>query len=238
MIVRDMNPRPPRHAPRLSLWLLPFNRVVVGAMSYVGLRMRRRERHHIPRSGAVLIVCNHVAFIDPLVVATAALPRRSWHMGKEELFRSRPLAAWMRRSGGFPVRRGTPDVWAVRTARDLMERGECLLVFPEGSVNREGVLRPGFSGAGYLAVQPGVTVIPAVIWNTQLMRGPARVRFGPPIPMDDLRASPRPGRNRRASARIMEVLAEMVPQVGGPVQDPPTGMPWLPAPKGTGAIRG
>jgi 1-acyl-sn-glycerol-3-phosphate acyltransferase len=199
--------------------------------------MRRAEQHHIPATGPVLIVCNHVAFIDPLVVATAALPRRSWHMGKEELFRSRALAWWIRRSGGFPVRRATPDVWAVRTSRDILADGGCLLMFPEGSVNREGILRPGFSGAGYLALQPGVTVVPAGIWNTQLMKGPARVRFGTPIPMDDLRASPRPGRNRRAAERIMEALAGMVPQVGGPVQEPPTGMPWVPTPRGGGSIR-
>ena len=231
-------PRPPRHAPRHSPWLAPVNRVAVGALSHLALRMRRADRHHIPPIGPVLIVCNHVAFIDPLVVATAALPRRSWHMGKEELFRSRPLAAWIRRSGGFPVRRASPDVWAVRTARDLLARGECLLVFPEGSVNREGVLRPGFSGAGYLALQPGVTVVPAAIWNTQLMRGPARVRFGAPIPMDELRASPRPGRNRRATEHIMEALAGMVPRVGGPEQTAPTGAPWIPPPRGKGAIRG
>lgn len=206
-------------------------------MSRVVLRMRHAGSGNIPRRGPVLIVCSHVAFVDPLVVGCAALPRRTWHMAKEELFRSKPLAAWMRRSGGFPVRRATPDVWAVRTARDILRRGGCLLMFPEGGVNREGVLRPGFSGAGYLALQPGVVVIPAVIWKTQLMKGPARVCFGAPIPMDDLRAGPRPGRNRRASARIMEVLAGMVPLVGGPVQGPPTGAPWIPPPKGSGSIR-
>ena len=215
----------------------PVNRVAVGGLSYLALRMRRAGVEHIPAVGPVLIVCNHVAFIDALLVATAALPRRSWQMAKEELFRSRPLAAWMARSGGFPVRRATPDVWAVRTARDLLARGECVLIFPEGGVNRGGHLRPGFSGAGYLALRPGVTVVPAVIWNTQLMRGPARVRFGAPIPMDELRASPRPGRNRRASGRIMEVLAAMMPLVGGPEQSAPAGKPWIPPPRGSGSIR-
>jgi 1-acyl-sn-glycerol-3-phosphate acyltransferase len=230
-------PRPPRRDPRHSPWLWPVNRVAVGALSRVALRMRRTGDENIPVEGPVLIACTHVGFIDPLMVAIAALPRRSWHMAKEELFRSRPLAAWMRRSGGFPVRRASPDVWAVRTARDLLARGECLLVFPEGGVNREGRLRPGFSGTGYLALRPGVKVIPAAIWNTQLMRGPARVRFGEPIPFDEIRASPRPGRNRRATDRIMEVLAGMVPLVGGPEQEPPTGRPWIPPPRGRGSIR-
>jgi 1-acyl-sn-glycerol-3-phosphate acyltransferase len=125
----------------------------------------------------------------------------------------------------------------VRTARDLLATGECLMVFPEGGVTRSGHMRPGFSGAGYLALQPEVVVVPAVIWNTQLFRGPVRMRFGPPIPMDELRASPRPGRNRRATERIMETLAEMVPSVGGPEQPPPIGTPWIPRPRGKGSIR-
>jgi 1-acyl-sn-glycerol-3-phosphate acyltransferase len=217
--------------------MFPVNRVGVGGLSYGALRMRRAGREHVPTEGPVLIVCNHVSFIDPLMVAIATLPRRSWFMAKEELFRSRLLAAWMRRSGGFPVRRASPDVWAVRTARDLLARGECLLVFPEGGVTRSGHLRPGFSGTGYLALRPDVTVVPAVLWDTQLMRGPVRVRYGPPIAMDDLRASPRPGSNRRATDRVMEVLARMVPLVDGPAQDPPAGAPWVPTPRGKGAIR-
>jgi 1-acyl-sn-glycerol-3-phosphate acyltransferase len=226
----------PRHPPRQSPWLWPANRAFGGGLSYLALRMRRSGQEHIPPDGPVLIVCTHVGFIDPLVLATAALPRRSWMMGKEELFRSAALASWMTRSGGFPVRRASPDLWAVRTSRDLLARGECLLMFPEGGVNRGGRLRPGFSGAGYLALRPGVTVIPAVVWNTQLLRGPARVRFGPPLPMDELRASARPGRNRRATERIMEALAGMVPLVGGPDQPAPTGKPWIPPPRGKGSI--
>lgn len=229
--------RPPRHPPRQSRWLRLINRATIGPLAYVALRMRRTGREHIPSDGPVLVACNHVAFIDPLLVATAMLPRLSWFMAKEELFRSRVLAPWMRRSGGFPVRRASADVWAIRTARDLLARGESLMVFPEGGVTRSGHMRPGFSGAGYLALQPGVTVVPAVIWNTQRLRGPVRVIFGPPIDMDDLRASPRPGRNRRATDHIMAVLAGMVPLVGGPVQEPPVGTPWIPPPRGKGSIR-
>ena len=82
-----------------------------------------------------------------------------------------------------------------------------------------------------------MVVVPAVIWNTQLLRGPVRVRFGPPIAMDDLRESPRPGRNRRATGHIMETLAAMLPSVGGPEQPAPIGTPWIPQPRGKGAIR-
>lgn len=229
--------RPARRPPHQSRLLRPVNRAVIGTLSYVGLRMRRSGLEHLEVDGPLLIACNHVSFVDPLVVGAAALPRLPWFMAKEELFRGKILGRWVHGSGGFPVRRATPDFWAVRTARELLARGECLLVFPEGGVTRSGHMRPGFNGAGYLAMQPEVTVVPAIIWNTQLLRGPARVRFGPPIPMDDLRASPRAGRNRRATDRIMATIAAMLPQVGGPVQDPPVGTPWLPPPRGKGSIR-
>ena len=73
------------------------------------------------------------------------------------------------------------------------------------------------------ALRPGVTVIPAVAWNTQLFRGPARVVFGPPVDVSDIAPAPRKARNRQATDRIMTVLSRMVPSVGGPVQDPPVG---------------
>ena len=219
--------RPRRH-PRVWKPVWVPTKGVLKALSYGPLRMKVYGREHLPTEGPTLIVCNHVAFIDPLLVAVAALPRPVWTMGKEELFNPRVLEAWLSRIGGFPVKRQSPDVWAVRMGRDLLARGEALLIFPEGGVTRTGRMSPGFSGAGYFATRPDVQVIPAAIWDSQMLKGPVRIRFGAAIPMDDLRESPRAGRNRRAVERIMWHLSGMVPLVGGPYQDPPTGTPTIP----------
>lgn len=197
-------------------------------LSYGALRMKVVGRENLPTHGPTLIACNHVAFADPLLVAVAALPRPVWTMGKEELFEPRLLAAWLSRIGGFPVRRAFPDVWSVRTGLDVLERGESLLVFPEGGVTRTGLMSPGFTGAGFFATRPDVTVIPASIWGSQMLKGPVRIRFGEPISMADMRDSPRAGRNRRAVDRIMWHLSGMVPLVGGPYQDAPSGAPGIP----------
>lgn len=197
-------------------------------LSYGPLRMKVAGQENLPPDGPTLIVSNHVAFIDPLLVAVAALPRPVWTMGKEELFGPRLLDQWLSRIGGFPVKRQSPDVWAVRMGRDLLARGEALLIFPEGGVTRTGHMAPGFSGAGYFATRPDVTVVPAAIWDSQMLKGPVRIRFGAPIPMDDIRDSPRPGRNRRAVERIMWHVSGMVPLVGGPYQDAPQGDPRIP----------
>jgi 1-acyl-sn-glycerol-3-phosphate acyltransferase len=149
-------------------------------------------------------------------------------MGKEELFGPRLMDGWLSRIGGFPVKRQSPDVWAVRMGRDLLARGESLLIFPEGGVTRTGRMSPGFSGAGYFATRPDATVIPAAIWDSQMLKGPVRIRFGEPIPMDDICESPWAGRNRRAVERIMWHISGLVPLVGGPYQDPPRGAPRIP----------
>lgn len=218
----------PRRTPTVTRPVWVPSGAVLKALSYSALRMKVDGREHLPAEGPTLIVSNHVAFADPLLIAVAALPRPVWTMGKEELFGNRLLEAWLSRIGGFPVRRASPDVWSVRTGRDLLLRGESLLVFPEGGVTRTGRMSPGFPGAGYFATRPDVTVIPAAIWDSQMLKGPVRIRFGEPIPMHDLRASPRAGRNRRAVERIMWHLSGMVPLVGGPYQDPPTGRPGIP----------
>lgn len=218
----------PRRTPTVARPVWVPSKAVLTALSYGALRMKVDGREHLPTEGPTLIVSNHVAFADPLLIAVAALPRPVWTMGKEELFRGRLLDAWLSRIGGFPVRRASPDVWSVRTGRDLLSRGESLLVFPEGGVTRTGHMNPGFAGAGYFATRPDVTVIPAAIWDSQMLRGPVRIRFGTPIAMDDLRAEPRAGRNRRATQRIMWHLSGMVPLVGGPYQDPPEGAPDIP----------
>ncbi len=218
----------PRRRPVIERAVWVPTRGVLRVLAYGALRMKVAGQEHLPPEGPTLIVSNHVAFIDPLLVAVAALPRPVWTMGKEELFGPRLVDAWLSRIGGFPVRRHSPDVWSVRMGRDLLARGESLLIFPEGGVTRTGRMSPAFAGAGYFATRPDVTVVPAAIWDSQMLRGPVRVRFGEPIAMDDIRDSPRAGRNRRAVERIMWHLTGMVPLVGGPVQDPPSGPPVIP----------
>jgi 1-acyl-sn-glycerol-3-phosphate acyltransferase len=187
------------------------------------LRMRRRGHENIPRSGATLIVCNHVSVADPLVAVAGARPRRVWLMSKSELF-ANPVASWLITSmRAFPVERSKADFGAMRLALRLLDAGGAVVVYPEGHVSRTGHMRRGNPGAGMLAMRTGAVVIPAVTWDTQLFRGPARIVFGPPIDLGDIPAIPRKARNREATDRIMRVLHAMVLEVGGPPQDPPVG---------------
>lgn len=206
------------------VWL--FSRAIVMPLLYAPpLRMRRRGDENLPRTGPLLIVCNHVSIADPLVLMAASRPRRTCMMTKSEMFRHRPVAYFLRMVKAFPVRRGQADIGAIRHALDLLSQGECLVVFPEGHVSRTGHMRRGHPGAGFFSLRPGVVTVPAVAWDTQLFRGPARIVFGEPIDVSDITEGPRKHRNREATDRIMERLVAMAMDLGAPAQPAPLGEP-------------
>lgn len=212
---------PGARVPRVTDATWVAARLLFPPLFFWPMRLRRRGRHHIPRRGAVLVVCNHVSYRDPPLMGGAVLPRRLYYMAKKELFRRRSAAAIISRLGAFPVDRGGADREAIRVARTILARGDALLMFPEGTRSAEGRLRPGLPGAGALALEPGVTVVPAAIWGSQRRLGPVRVVFGPPLDLADLAQGPRSRRAQAAADRMMQAVAELLPQAGGPAQEAP-----------------
>jgi 1-acyl-sn-glycerol-3-phosphate acyltransferase len=189
---------------------------IVGVM-----RLRVRGKEHMPKDGPTLVVCNHVSQLDPPVMGLAALPRKSYYMAKLELFQIPFYRRIIWRMGAFPVERGGADRRALRLAREVLRRGDVLLMFPEGTRNPRGRLRAGLPGAGSLGLEPGVTVVPAAVWGSQRRLGPIRVVYGPPLDLSDLTEGPRSRRSQVAVERMMAAVAGLLPLAGGPAQEPP-----------------
>ena len=148
---------------------------------------------NIPKTGPVVIAPNHKSFWDAFFIA-AVVRRRLHFMGKAELFqgwRGRLFVAL----GGFPVLRGESDALAIDTARAILERGDVLALFPEGTrVADPDRLGTPKRGAARLAIETGAVVIPTAITGTEKRKNhlPRRVRiaFGEPVPVTDLEATP------------------------------------------------
>ncbi|HXC45503.1 MAG TPA: lysophospholipid acyltransferase family protein, partial [Solirubrobacteraceae bacterium] len=139
------------------------------------LRIDRRGREHIPSSGPVLLAANHRSFLDPFVIG--ALTRRPvYYMAKRELFERR-WQAWLLNSlGAFPVDRGHGDEQAMDTARAILQRGDCVVIFPEGTRVRSGPLGAPRRGVGRLALQTGALVVPIAVIGTEDVRRGWRIR--------------------------------------------------------------
>jgi glycerol-3-phosphate dehydrogenase (NAD(P)+) len=150
-------------------------------------RLQRIGREHLPRSGPLLLAANHRSFLDPFVIGTL-VRRPVYYMAKRELFEKRWQAWLLNGLGAFPVDRGASDADAMSTARAILARGDCVVVFPEGTRVRPGPLGAPRRGVGRLALETGVPVAPvAVIGTEDVRRGwrirprKVRVRVGRPL---------------------------------------------------------
>lgn len=201
--------------PHINRTLWRIGRIATIPVFRLLYRLRISGRSNVPRTGGLLIVSNHRSFLDPPLIGYAASPRKSYYMAKHIIFRV-PAFAWLiTRLGAFPVVRETADRNAIRTARALLAEGHCLLMFPEGTRGKDpdGAMLPGMPGAGMLAFDEGVTVVPAAVWDARRKLGPVRVGFGPPIDMTDLLRVPRNQRNQMATERIMDAIGAVLDEV-------------------------
>ncbi len=205
----------------ITTWWWLIGRVLVSIYFRVRYRARRvRGKAHIPRTGAVLIVANHMTGNDPFLVGWSAIPRRAYYMAKSELFANRAQRVLIGTLGAFPIRRGEADRTAMRIARGLLARGEVVVMFPEGTRSRDQRLRRPYPGAASLGLPDDVTVIPAAIWGIQDRYGPSRVIFGAPITKEGLTGS-RGAQAGQLALRMMAAIAALLPGIGGPDQTPP-----------------
>jgi glycerol-3-phosphate dehydrogenase (NAD(P)+) len=165
-------------------WLL---RAIVQPAAHIYFRLSRIGREHIPAEGGFIIAANHRSFLDPFVIALMAR-RPIYFMTKKEAFINRP-AAWLLSSlGAYPIDRGASDQDAMATTKAILERGEGVLIFPEGTRTRPGALGRPKRGVGRLALETGVPVVPVAVIGTEAVRNgwrfrphKVRIRAGAPL---------------------------------------------------------
>jgi 1-acyl-sn-glycerol-3-phosphate acyltransferase len=162
-------------------------RVILQPFFHVYWRLSRIGREHIPASGPVILASNHRSFLDPFVIAVMAR-RPIYFMAKKELFVNRPLAWLLSSLGAFPIDRGGSDRNSMDTAHAILERGDGVLLFPEGTRIRPGALGRPKRGIGRLALETGAPVVPIAVIGTEAVRRgwrfrphKVRIRAGRPL---------------------------------------------------------
>jgi 1-acyl-sn-glycerol-3-phosphate acyltransferase len=150
-------------------------RAILQPIFHVYFRLSRIGREHIPAQGPVILASNHRSFLDPFVIAVMAR-RPIYFVAKKELFINRPVAWLLASLGAFPIDRHGADQDAMATARTLLERGEGVLIFPEGTRIRPGALGVPKRGVGRLALETGAPVVPVAVHGTEAVRNGWRIR--------------------------------------------------------------
>ncbi len=134
----------------------------------VGRMLFRVDRvdglEHIPQKGPAVLMINHIAFVDPIVVLHV-MPRLIVPLAKIEAFQYPIIGLLPRMWGAIPVRRGEVDRRTLRQALEVLEAGEILLLAPEGT--RGPSLKEGLEGVAYLAGRSGAPIIPVTLENTR-----------------------------------------------------------------------
>lgn len=176
-------------------FLIEFGAIGLARMLY---RVRSRGIENVPATGGVLLLANHISYVD-VAVLQLACPRPIRFVGYDQFPRAQELFTWfLRCSGTIPVAK-TNVLQTTRRVVAALTAGEVVCIFPEGGISRTGQLMALRKGFELMARRAGVPVIPVAhdglwgsvfsfaghkyLWKSpRLMPTPVFVRFGEPIP--------------------------------------------------------
>ena len=186
-------------------------------------RLRVEKIGDVPAEGPAIIIANHASTWDP-PLAACGFKRPAHFMAKAELFKMPVLGFVLPRIKVFPVRRGTADRRAIKTALDVLQRGEVLALFPEGTRSKDGILKEAEPGAAMFALRSQAPVIPVALINTHRMLkkgsrfAPLTVRVGPPVDLSEFYGKKASSDVlTQAGEKMMQALADLLPPEQKPI---------------------
>ncbi len=144
---------------------------------------------NIPADGPVLMMGNHISFLDPVVMISFYPDRDIVPLAKLEAFSQPVMRYFVSHWGAIPISRGEADLKALKSALEHMRQGYIVMLYAEGTRSKTGLIK-GQEGSAYLALKTGATVVPVAIWGTRdfpfswwraFQRTHVYVRFGQPF---------------------------------------------------------
>ncbi len=214
-------------------WTFTLGAIILKPLFLVTTRRDWVDGLRIPATGGCVLVLNHISHVDPLTAAVfthdhGRLPR---YLAKSALFRNPVLGRFMTSAGQIPVERsGTGAAGAYSAAVEAVRAGECIVIYPEGTITRDPDLWPmtAKSGAARIALETGCPVVPIGQWGAQRLLPPysrrpdlfprktIHLRVGDPVDLSDLFDEPRTAAVlAEATERIMSAITSIVEELRG-----------------------
>lgn len=184
-------------------------------------RWQVRGVENVPKEGPLIVVANHMNLVDVLILAVS-LGRKATFMAKEELFRPKLQSYIMYSLGTFPVRRRQVDLQAIRRAKQVLDDGGVLIIFPEGRRSDDAQLQAGKHGSAMIALRTGVPILPVGIIGTENLKGVFSVLRRPQVvvnighpfnlpPVDNNNNKSTKEKRAEVTELVMKSIAELLP---------------------------
>ncbi len=193
-------------------WTQRMTAVTFGALG----KLESHGSENIPRRGGVILLSNHVSYLDPFIIGTAA-HREIHYMARHDVFRIPGLRQFIVALNAYPVRRGAADRGALKHTLSLLKAGKVVLIFPEGTRSVDGTLGKAHDGVSFIVHSADVPTIPVFLKGTILPRNAKCIRptqlsatFGSPLDFNEVRQiADRRELYRRMGEQIMQSIAEL-----------------------------
>jgi len=197
---------------RRDVALYRFVRVLILVVAKLFGRVKVIGKEHVPEKGAFILAPVHRSNIDFALVSLVTT-RRMRYMGKDSIFKYKFLNPFFHSLGAFPVHRGTADREALRTSIAVIESGQPLVMFPEGTRQAGPLVQELFDGTAYVAAKTGVPIIPVGIGGSEraMPKGSKFIHPGKIVivigePLDPPAASEKGSTSRRGVKQLTDQL--------------------------------
>ena len=158
-------------------------------------KLEAHGNEHVPRKGGVLLLSNHVSYLDPFIVGITAR-REFYFMARDSIFKVPLIGKLLALHNAYPVKRGTADRRALKYTISLLKEGHAVLIFPEGTRSKDGNLGKARGGVSFIIHNADVPAIPVYLAGANYLMPrrskwirPAKLatHFGPPIDFSESR---------------------------------------------------
>lgn len=208
--------------PGASLFQLLFYeaiRLTAALIFIIGFRARAFHAARIPTAGPLLLAANHQSYLDPPLIGAFLGNRQISYIARAGLFKFKPLAWLITALNSISLKEDSGDAAAIREILRRLERGDAVLIFPEGSRSPDGEMHEFKRGVALLVKKARCPVLPIAVdgcfdaWpRTRALPRPFRrigVLYGAPIPYDELMKDGPDEALRRLEREVAALLAEL-----------------------------
>jgi 1-acyl-sn-glycerol-3-phosphate acyltransferase len=178
-------------------------------------RMKVYGRENIPASGRLILCSNHLSYIDP-VFTDSCIKRQVCFMAKAQLFTNKFVTAVVTWFNAYPVNRGAFDRQAIRNSVAILNAGQMIGLYPEGTRSTDGIIRDGHQGVGLISIMAESPVLPVAITGTNMIiQKPHKRMFFPQVkisfgkPIDTSSIVKQYGNKQAAEIITLQTMAEI-----------------------------